>query len=53
MRVSSLAQYLTTSQGLGSALERVQQTQQQVQPLSVRAIRQSNSVSRLLTLDTF
>jgi flagellar hook-associated protein 3 FlgL len=30
MRVSSLAQYLTTSQGLGSALERVQQTQQQV-----------------------
>jgi flagellar hook-associated protein 3 FlgL len=30
MRVSSLSQYLTTSRGLGSALERVQQTQQQV-----------------------
>jgi flagellar hook-associated protein 3 FlgL len=30
MRVSSLSQYLTTSQGLGAALERGQQTQQQV-----------------------
>ena len=30
MRVSSLSQYLTTSQGLGSALERVQRQQQQV-----------------------
>jgi flagellar hook-associated protein 3 FlgL len=30
MRVSSLSQYLTTSQGLGNALERVQREQQQV-----------------------
>jgi flagellar hook-associated protein 3 FlgL len=30
MRVSSLSQYLTTTQGLGNALERVQRTQQQV-----------------------
>lgn len=30
MRVSSQSQYLTTSQALGAALERVQQTQQQV-----------------------
>lgn len=30
MRVSSLSNYLTTTQGLGAALERVQQTQQQL-----------------------